>query len=128
MVLQDFGRVDSSLGDHSACRVDQLAAIQCQPFTLVNPGKDVVAHIVDERDPGLHQDPRPEIGIAARDRGHRIHHCRDIGLDQSFGTDAIKVAVVDDRDLARVQPFGEVLGAPIQPGNTAGLGRCSAFA
>src|SRR5215207_7773446 len=35
---------------------------------------------------------------------------------------------MNNRDLASAQPFGEVLGTPIEPGNTVDLGRCSAFA
>jgi hypothetical protein len=35
---------------------------------------------------------------------------------------------MNDGYLTRPQPFGEVLGTPIQPGNTARLGRCSTFA
>jgi hypothetical protein len=35
---------------------------------------------------------------------------------------------MNNRDLANAQPFGEVLGAPIEPGNTVDLGRRSAFA
>src|SRR5215211_1618007 len=34
---------------------------------------------------------------------------------------------MNNRDLASAQPFGEVLGTPIEPGNTVDLGRCSAF-
>jgi hypothetical protein len=35
---------------------------------------------------------------------------------------------MNDRDLTGAQPFGEVLGTPIEPGDTANLGRCTAFA
>ena len=35
---------------------------------------------------------------------------------------------MDDGDLARPEPLGEVLGTPIKPRHTADLGRCSAFA
>src|SRR6476660_5381602 len=35
---------------------------------------------------------------------------------------------MDDGNLARPEPFGEVLGAPIKARHTADLGRCSAFA
>ena len=65
MVLQDFAGVEGALRHHSAGRVDQVATIQRQRLAFVDAVEDVVANIVNERDPRLQQNPRPQVGIAA---------------------------------------------------------------
>ena len=41
--------------------------------------------------------------------------------DQPLGGDPVDVQVVDDRDLAGLEPLGQVLGALVQPGDARRL-------
>jgi hypothetical protein len=64
VVLEDLGGIEGSFRDHIARSVDQFAAVQREPVTLVNAGKDVVTDVVDERNPRLEQDSWTQVGIA----------------------------------------------------------------
>ena len=55
----------------------------------------------------------PPFGIAAGDRRRRVDHRDDARLDQAVGGDPVEVGVVDHRDLARLEPLDQVLGAPV---------------
>src|SRR5699024_7029900 len=75
------------------------------------------AEIVDQHDPGIDQDPRPGVRVAARGGGGDVEHGGRCPLDERLGGDPVDVLVVDDRDLSGLQPFGEVLGALAEPGD-----------
>ena len=57
VILEDVRGVDGPLGDHTARWVDELAAIQREPFTFMNASEDVVAYVIDQWNPGLEEDP-----------------------------------------------------------------------
>ena len=42
--------------------VQQLVALDGRPVALVDLAEDLLAHIVDQRDAGLEQDPGPRLG------------------------------------------------------------------
>src|SRR5690606_4354933 len=76
---------------------------------------DLVHHrgpdVVDERDAGLAEQQRPQVGVAAGDRPRGVHDGRGRGVDERLGGDAVEVGVVDHRDL----PGPEALDQPLRP-------------
>ena len=97
-------------------------AVDGEPVALVHRGEDLLPDVVDQHDAGLEQDARSEIRIPAGHRRHRVDHGADPGLDQGLGADPIQVAVVDDGDLARSEPLGEILRPSVEPHHAADLG------
>ena len=79
LLFEDLGGVERALGDHRAVMVEQPPIVHGEPLPLVDGGEDIVADVVHQRDPGVHQDPRPQVGIAARHRGDGVDHGRHPG-------------------------------------------------
>ena len=76
--------------------------------------EDIGAHVVDHRDEGLHQQLRPQIGVAPADAGRGVYHGGHPAPDQGLRADPVKVGMIDDRDVAGLQPLGEILGPAVQ--------------
>ena len=126
LLLEDLGGVESALGEQRTVRCVDLAAVQGELIALVRRAEDLVADVVDQHDPGVHQDARTEVGIAAGHRRHGVDHRAHPRLDQCLRADPVQVRVVDDGDLARPEPFGQILGPPVEPCHATDLGRRSA--
>ena len=69
------------------------------------------------------QDLRAEVRVAPADARRRVDHRDRLTGDQRLGGDPVEVEVVDDRDVARAQPLGEVLGPRVEPGDAGHPGR-----
>src|SRR3712207_1137356 len=80
---------------------------------LVEGGQHVGTDVVQQRDPGLVDDLRPEVGVAAGDAAARVHDGSRPAGDERLTRDRVDVRVVDDRDVARLQALGEVLRPPV---------------
>ena len=79
--------------------------------------------VVDEQHARAHEAQRTAVRVAAGDRRRRVHHRDDPGVDQPVGRDPVEVGVVDDGDVTRLEPLGEVLRALAHPGAAHDLPR-----
>ena len=75
------------------------------------------ADVVDQGDAGLAEQQRPEVRVAAGDRGGGVDHRHRGGVDQRLGRHPVEVLVVDHRDVAGLQALDQPLGAPVDPGD-----------
>ena len=72
--------------------------------------------VVDEGDAGLDDAQRPGVRVAPGDRLVGVHDRDDAARHEAVGRDPVEVAMVDDRDLAGLEPLHQVLGAPVDAG------------
>ena len=77
--------------------------------------------------PVLQQDQRPEVRVPPADRPGGVDHGGHALRHQTLGGDAVEVLVVDDGDLARLDPAQQVLGAPVDPAPRGRRSSCSAL-
>jgi hypothetical protein len=90
-----------------------VTILDAQDVALVDALHHLTAGVVDERDARLDQPLRPEVGIATRDRRHGVDHGYGPAGDEAIGRHPVEILVVDHRDLTRLEPLDEVLGATV---------------
>ena len=78
-------------------------SLDADDVALADPVQQVGADVVEQRDPGLDDADRPAVRVAAGDRRRAFTTATTPGLDEAVGGDPVEVAVVDDRDLARLR-------------------------
>src|SRR5207245_2598031 len=71
------------------------------------------ARRVDQADTAAHERERARIRVAAALRLVHVHYDAHAGGDQLLRRDAVQIAVVDDRNVVRREPAGQVLRAPV---------------
>jgi hypothetical protein len=108
-----FGVLPAPLGDRLITEVDRVT-VDAHRLALAEPVEQLFAEVVEQRDAGLDQHLRAEVGVAPGDRRLRVEHGRHPGRDQRVGRHPVEVDVVDHRDLARTQATDEALGPPIK--------------
>jgi hypothetical protein len=111
--LQNADRDHSFIHEHAIPLHPHLLSLADLPH---DEGPDTV----DERDPGLHEDERPEVRVPAADGASCVDHRGDAGRDELLRGDAIEVLVVDDGDLARPDPAKQLLGPGVDAGYAGG--------
>jgi len=113
--LEDaLGVVDLAGADDAGARVDG-AVLDADDVALVESGEDLGSHMVDQWDPGSGDDLRAEVRVAAGDRLRHVDHRSDPAAHQRLSADPVDVDVVDDRDVTGLEPFGQILGALVEP-------------
>ena len=65
----------------------------------------------------------PEVRVPAGDAGLGVDDRGRLGGDERLGRDPVEVDVVDDRDVAVVEPTGQARGAAVEPGHPADAGQ-----
>ena len=65
--------------------------------------------------------PGPRFGYRPDTDGTALTTAATAGQHQRFGADPVQVDVVDDGDLARPQPLGEILRPSVEPHHAADL-------
>ena len=81
--------------------------------------EDLGADVVDQQDAARDQHLRAEVRIAAGDARLGVDHHGRPGRGERLGGHPVQVDVVDDRDVAGVQPAGEAGGAAVQARDAA---------
>ena len=107
-------------GDQLVATPD-LGAFDTNLLALAQAVEHVLTGSVDERDAGLHDANRAAVRVAARDRLTGVHDRGYAGSDEPFRGDPVEVPMVDDGDVARLEPLHEVLG-PAVDASRAGQG------
>ena len=106
-----------------------LAGLDAQDVTLLHEVHELGPDVVDQRDARLHDADRAAVRVPARDRLRAVDHRDDALLDEAVGGDAVEVAVVDHRDVARLQARDHVLRALVGMGRALdGEGRVGLLA
>ena len=100
-------------GRHHSIACIQVRAIEPDDVAFLDVGEHGRTDPVDQCDALRHQDLGPEIRVAAADARRRVHDGDHAAFDERLGGDAIEVDVIDDRDVARAQPLGELLRSPV---------------
>src|SRR5262245_22990452 len=111
--LLDLVEFEQLAGRELLAAAPQGVVADLDEVTLTHRIHDVEADRVEQRDAGLHDPNRSAVGIAAGDRLARVDAGADAGRDKTFCGDAIDVAMVEHRDLARSEPPYEVLRAAV---------------
>src|SRR5207302_5149247 len=99
--------------DGTVCVVDGVIT-DAQLVSFANLPEHVRPDVVDDWNAGRKQHLRPQIRITTGDTWGDVDDRRDTTTDECFGSDAVEVDVVDDRDVAWPQPFREVLRTTVQ--------------
>jgi len=73
----------------------------------------VLADVVDQRHACVHQDLWPKVRVAPGDRRRGVDHRHRLAGEQSLSADLVEVLMVDDRNVAGLEPLGQLLGAPV---------------
>ena len=113
----DVGLVELGAAREQLVVAPELAAARCgrrRPRATASSSSAPTSSISGM--PGLHDADRAAVRVAAGDRRRALTTATTPGLDQAVGGDPVEVAVVDDRDLAGLEPLDQVLGAPVDPG------------
>src|SRR6185312_3047538 len=111
----DAGDAEHRAAPEQLAVAPELTVLEADDVAFVHPVHQLDAHIVEQRDARAHDPDRTSVRVPAGDGLRAVHDRDDALLDQPVGGDAVEVAVVDDRDLARLQARDHVLGAPVDP-------------
>ena len=110
-------------GREALAAAPHLAASEHDRVAVLQALEQAVAGHVDERDAGLRDEQRAHVRVAAGARRRAVDDAGDAAGDEIFTRDAVEVAMVDDRDVARPQPLDEVLRALPEPRDPSHLAR-----
>ncbi len=94
-------------GDEHIVAID-LAILEAHRVAALDRVPDSGADIVDDRDAGMRQDLRTQVGVAARGRRRDIDDSTDSAVDESFGVGAVEVDVIDESDVAALELFAQL--------------------
>ena len=95
---------------------------QRQRLALRDLVEEIGARNIDEADARPDELERPGIRKPAGGRARDVDDGPDARVRELLGRDAIEVDVVDDREVARLEPLDEVLGPASQPGDADDVG------
>ena len=93
------------------------ALVDPDDLALLDLEHDLVTDLVDERDAAVDQDLRPEVRVAPAGARDGVDDRDRLAGDQRLRGHLVDVQVLDDGDVAVLQPLGEVLGAGVHPGD-----------
>lgn len=66
---------------------------------------------------GGDEDLGAQVGEPAGDRGRRVDHAGDLGVDERVGRRAVEVQLVEHDDVTRTDPAQQLPGAAVDPGD-----------
>jgi hypothetical protein len=112
--MMDLRIVRRAMRDGGAAAVNR-GVVDAYHVALANPAEHVRPHGVEQGDTGRDDDLRPKVGVPAADAGLHVDDRRHLAGDERLCAEPVDVDVVDDRDVAGIQPLGEVPGAPVEP-------------
>src|SRR5581483_4754846 len=109
---------------HDVLAPTDLGSVDAEDLALAHPFHDLRPDVVDQRDPGRRDQQRTDVRVAPGDRPGGVDHRARLGLDELLGRYAIEVFVVDDGDVAGLQPSRQALGADVDTrrANDPGVG------
>ena len=88
-----------------SCTRDEVA--------VLDPLEQLGGGVVDERHPGVDDDLRAQVGIAAADAGGDVDHGRHTARDKRLRAHPVDVDMIDNRDFPGLEALGQPLGPPI---------------
>jgi hypothetical protein len=108
------GRLDRLLGQRRPLGDNLVAEVQ---RLLVQPDHRAVGDLdhhvraapINDRDARVEQQLRAEVRVPAGDAHRGVDDRRDLPPDQLLGADPVQVGMIDDGDLARIEPTGDDL-------------------
>ena len=109
-------------------------ATTCSPMKTVSPSTRIlvpsltapkisVPTLSSSGDAGCDDHLGPEVRVAAGDARLGVDDGGRLGRDQRLGGDPVEVDVVDDRDVAGVEPAGQAGGAAVEARDAADAGQ-----
>ena len=96
---------------------EHLVAVDADLRALLGRAEDLAADVVEQHDSVRDDQLRPEVRVPAGDARRGVDDHLGLGGDQRLGGRPVDVDVVDDRDVAGVEPPGEPDGSPVEPGD-----------
>ena len=111
----DLGRGEYGTPGEQFAVAPELALLDAHDVAFVHAIHAVDTDVVEEDDPRADDADGPPVRVTPRDRRRAVHHRDHAGFDEAVGRDAVEIAVVDDRDVARLQARDHVLRAPVDP-------------
>ena len=106
-----------TLGEHLLPRVEH-PLVHTHPDAVLDRVQHLGTDRVDQRDPRVDEDLRPQVGETPGDRRGRVddrHHGRG---DQRVRGRPIEIDLIEHRDVARPQPPQQRAGVPVDPRDT----------
>src|SRR5664280_1921899 len=82
---------EDPFGSHDVTDVQGVAIEACR-LPVLQSEHDVVAHIVEQRHPGVHEDLRPHVGVAPGDRTRGVDHGHRLAGKQGLSADPVAVS------------------------------------
>ena len=116
------GGLRDTLGEHLLARVEN-AVVQAHPGAVLDGMQDLGADRVDQRDAGVDEDLRPQVGEAPGDRGSGVDDRGHVRGDQRVGGRPVQVDLVEHGDVAGPQPPQQRAGVPVDPRDTGDPGQ-----
>ena len=98
------------------------AFVQADPAAVFDLVQGLGADVVDQRDAGVDEDLRPEVGETPGDRRRRVDDTDDPGGDERVGGGPVEVDLVEHGDLARLDAPHEGVGTAVDAGRARDAG------
>ena len=111
-----------SLGDDRLADVQGLA-VQPDRGAVGDLDEHVRPDSVHDRDARLEQQLGAEVGVTPGNADRDVDHGGDLPPDQLLGADPVQVGMIDNGDLAGIEPLGDVLRPAIHPGHSDDAGQ-----
>jgi hypothetical protein len=102
-----------ALGHDLLAQVESLA-VEADGLAVGHAVEDISTRVVNQRDAGLHEQLRPEIGVTPADARRGVHDGGHLAPDQGLRAHPVQVGMIDNRDVAALEPLGEILGPSVQ--------------
>ncbi len=111
-----------TLGEHLLPRVEH-PVVHTHPDAVLDRVQHLGTDRVDQRDPGVDEDLRAQVGETPGDRGGRVDDRHHVRGDQRVGGRPVQIELVEHRDVARPQPPQQRAGVPVDPRDTTDPGQ-----
>ena len=92
-----------AVGEHLLPGVEH-PLVHTHPDAVLDRVQHLGTDRVDQRDPGVDEDLRPQVGEASGDRGGGVDDRHDLRGDQRVGGRPVEIDLIEHRDVARPQP------------------------
>ena len=110
----EFRGLCDTLGEHLLPRVEH-PVVQAHPDAVLDGVQHLGTDCVDQRDPGVDEDLRAQVGEAPGDRGGCVDDRHHVRGDQRVGGRPVQIELVEHRDVAGPQPPQQRAGVPVDP-------------